>query len=527
MVALRTRALGAFSFAPFWLSAFGAALAPTTIGYQDLAALLARQSGVSERWREHLIGSPFGTIHAATFSFARPIGTDLPEPTGVEPVNYDPRSLDVKVWSADAAPMARPQLDVEYPAVNRRLKGDRLPLPPPAPPASEPEILPQLQPIDAPAPTLAPPPPRPPAPHGAPRLKNAEQPDAAPPAARANAEAALPISQMSAAPTEHADAPDADVEDDLSLADRPPEIPAAGENGAPGAAPSSFDAFSFLDEQPAERNAQLYFSVATMGSTGGLQEWEPGAAPVLVSRAVDANIKLSALAGIDSGTEGETVAGKDDAGRLESPAVRLGLTGKPRARAEKCLADAVYFEARGEPLRGQMAVAQVVMNRVFSGYYPNNVCGVVYQNANRHLACQFTFACEGKDLSRIDELDMWAQAKRIAKDTLDGKIWLVEVGHATHYHAYWVHPSWVHEMKKMYKLGVHTFYRPRAGGDGSDAPNWAPVAAKPAGAAAPIPEAAKSSATGAKSPDAAAKIPEAAASPADLAGSKTARTAKL
>ena len=156
----------------------------------------------------------------------------------------------------------------------------------------------------------------------------------------------------------------------------------------------------------------------------------------------------------------------------ESPAERLGLAGKPRAKAEKCLADAVYFEARGEPLRGQMAVAQVVMNRVFSGFYPNNVCGVVYQNANRHLACQFTFACEGKDLSRIDEPDMWEQAKRIAKDMLDGKIWLAEVGHATHYHAYWVHPSWVHEMKKMYKLGVHTFYRPRAWGDGSDAPIW-------------------------------------------------------
>ncbi len=162
---------------------------------------------------------------------------------------------------------------------------------------------------------------------------------------------------------------------------------------------------------------------------------------------------------------------------MRSPADRLGLAGKPRAKAEKCLADAVYFEARGEPLRGQEAVAQVVMNRVFSGFYPNNVCGVVYQNANRHLACQFTFACEGKDLSRIDEVDMWEQAKRIAKDMLDGKIWLAEVGHATHYHAYWVHPSWVHEMKKMYQLGVHTFYRPRAWGDGSDAPVWGTPAA--------------------------------------------------
>src|SRR5207237_9142011 len=146
----------------------------------------------------------------------------------------------------------------------------------------------------------------------------------------------------------------------------------------------------------------------------------------------------------------------------------------------KCLADAIYVEARGEDRKGQEAVDQVVMNRVFSGYYPHDVCGVVYQNAHRHLACQFTFACEGKDLSRIDEPDMWEQAKSIAKETLDGKIWLAEVGHATHYHAYWVHPSWVHEMTRLYKLGVHTFYRPRNWGDGDAEPVWgktSPVAA--------------------------------------------------
>jgi spore germination cell wall hydrolase CwlJ-like protein len=96
---------------------------------------------------------------------------------------------------------------------------------------------------------------------------------------------------------------------------------------------------------------------------------------------------------------------------------------------------------------------------------------VVYQNANRHLACQFTFACDGiPDI--VTEPTAWRRATRIAKDMLDGKLWLTEVGKATHYHAYWVHPSWVHEMKKMYRLGVHTFYRPRAWGDGSDEPNW-------------------------------------------------------
>jgi hypothetical protein len=109
---------------------------------------------------------------------------------------------------------------------------------------------------------------------------------------------------------------------------------------------------------------------------------------------------------------------------------------------------------------------------VFSGYYPTNVCGVVFQNASHYLACQFTFACEHKNLSRIDEPRMWAQAKRIANDTLDGKIWLADIGHATHYHAYWVHPSWVHDMTRLYKLGAHTFYRPRAWGKGNYEPVW-------------------------------------------------------
>ena len=155
-----------------------------------------------------------------------------------------------------------------------------------------------------------------------------------------------------------------------------------------------------------------------------------------------------------------TGAGK----RPKTPAERLGLNGKERAKAEKCLAEAVYFESRGEPKRGQIAVAQVVMNRVFSGFYPNNVCGVVYQNAHRKLACQFTFACDGIP-DKIDEPDMWEQAKEIARDMLDGKLWLPEIGHSTHYHAYWVHPSWVNEMRKLYKIGVHSFYRPRAWGD--------------------------------------------------------------
>ena len=479
---------------------------PTSIGHQDLAAFFARQPGVSQRWREHLIASPFGTIHAATFSFSRPIGTAMPEPIGLQPVNFDPRAFDLKAWPDDEPLMARPAREIEYPTVNRRLKGDRMPLPQSSPGPNEPETLPSLQPVNAPSSPAG----TPPSPITVKRPKSAEQLDPTQSDATADGVGSpRPQSQAEQSQAEEttatvqanavegpSDASDANAGDDSAAADTPPEIPAASESNLPGAT-----SLSFLNGSAADSSTQIYFGVAALGSSDGLQQWEPGAAPVPMSPDVDPEIKLSALgAPREAGAGGETVAGKGNASGFISPAGRLGLSGNPRVKAEKCIADAVYFEARGEPVRGQMAVAQVVMNRVFSGRYPDNVCGVVYQNAGRHLACQFTFACEGKDLSRIDEPDMWEQARRIAKDVLDGKIWLSEVGHATHYHAYWVRPSWVNEMAKLYKLGVHTFYRPRAWGDGSDAPIWGPV----------------------KQPGATARVPEAAASPA-----KRTQTARL
>jgi cell wall hydrolase len=154
-----------------------------------------------------------------------------------------------------------------------------------------------------------------------------------------------------------------------------------------------------------------------------------------------------------------------------SPAERLHLEGKDRAKAERCLANAIYFEARSEPVRGQMAVAQVVINRAFSGFYPNDICGVIYQNASRHLACQFTFACDGKSKA-ILERGEWARANRIAKQTLDGQIYVPEVAKSTHYHAIYVHPNWVGEMKKMVRFGIHNFYRPYAWGNGAEEPVW-------------------------------------------------------
>ena len=167
-----------------------------------------------------------------------------------------------------------------------------------------------------------------------------------------------------------------------------------------------------------------------------------------------------------------------------SPAQLLDLHEADYEKSAKCLAQAIYFEARAEPVRGQQAVAQVVLNRVFSPYYPKDVCSVVYQNAHRHLSCQFTFACDGKP-EAIRERGAWARANRIARQALDAKVWLPDVAKATHYHATYVKPDWIRDMKVLVKTGVHIFYRPRNWGDGSKELGWGTPSA--AAAAAPVP----------------------------------------
>jgi hypothetical protein len=353
MVASRNRPKGTL---PFGLCVLAFALLPTSGGHQDLSVLIAGQPTVAERWQQHMLTSPNATVHAATFSFPRPTGAYVPEPGSFRLASLDGWGTEAAT-SIPAAPLGNAvpvQRPLEYPLVDRSLKGDRL--------------------VPAPA----------------------SRPDS--------------------------------------------EVPAQPEQG------------------PALRTARLYFGIEALGTTlRAIEPWAAGAAPILIDRA-----------------PAESIAAKGEV-KPPTPAERLGLSGDSRTKAEKCLAHAIYFEARGEPMRGQIAVAQVVMNRVFSGFYPGDVCGVVYQNAHRRLACQFTFACDGiRDV--VKDRGAWARARRIARDTLDGKLWVAEVNKATHYHAVWVHPGWVRTMKKMHRLGVHTFYRPRKWGDGSDAPAWGSAA---------------------------------------------------
>ena len=477
MSVLRSQLKGA-RFAPFSLGLCLFALVPTEIGFQDIASLLARQPGVAERWQKRVFASA-GTIQVATFSFGRPIGTSSPQTATYRLASLDNQGVDI-TGSVTRNPLFAPPpryQAADFPKVDRTLKGDRLVMPPPstetaAPTSGSPPVT------EDPATSNS-------------SVKGAKTAEQAPSAARAPLDPELQAA-LSAPPLAHFDASsplEARPQDVLKTA---PETREAADKPA-----SRRDGLSF-------KTSNLFFG-SSLGSPESIERWQPGEEPVIVmpDTAPDPEMKVMASLPVDAGGAvragemGESVAPKgevnSDNQRAKTPAERLGLfDDKSRAKSEKCLAEAVYFEARGEAVRGQMAVAQVVLNRAFSGKYPETVCGVVYQNKHRHLACQFTFACDNnKDVIR--EPEMWERARKIAKAMLDGQVWLPEVDKSTHYHAYWVRPSWVNEMKRMYKTGVHTFYRPRAWGNGSDAPSWG-TSEQTAAISARLAEAAQSSA---------------------------------
>lgn len=137
-----------------------------------------------------------------------------------------------------------------------------------------------------------------------------------------------------------------------------------------------------------------------------------------------------------------------------------------RAASEvKCLATAIYFEARGEAEKGQIAVAQVVLNRLKNPAYPKTICDVVYQNKDKRNRCQFSFACDGIP-DRIADKQSWATSQALARRVLndDRNLFLADVGASTHYHATYVKPRWARSMKKMEKIGRHVFYKTKNGG---------------------------------------------------------------
>jgi len=122
-----------------------------------------------------------------------------------------------------------------------------------------------------------------------------------------------------------------------------------------------------------------------------------------------------------------------------------------------CLAEALYFEARGEPIKGQLAVGEVVLNRVEDPRYPDSICKVVNQGTGRRFACQFTYTCDGK-LETVFERDAYAISLKISKILLTTHDRRLTEG-STHYHSNYVNPKWSKNFERITKYGRHIFYR--------------------------------------------------------------------
>lgn len=134
-------------------------------------------------------------------------------------------------------------------------------------------------------------------------------------------------------------------------------------------------------------------------------------------------------------------------------AVKIGA----RSPEWHCLAQAIYFEARGENLLGQVAVAEVILNRVDSESYPDTVCGVVRQGEDKRNACQFSYICDGKK-EKIANRDAFEGVGKIAWVMMQGKP-RVLTGEATHYHNTTVNPRWAKRLVRTARIGDHVFYR--------------------------------------------------------------------
>jgi len=138
-------------------------------------------------------------------------------------------------------------------------------------------------------------------------------------------------------------------------------------------------------------------------------------------------------------------------------AVKVPSEAKGRFQeAVRCLAQAIYYEAGGEPEEGQRAVAQIVLNRVRHPAFPHTVCGVVYQGSERVTGCQFTFTCDGS-LARNPVPSIFARSERLAREALGGRV-AAAVGNAVNYHADYVVPYWAASLAKVAKIGTHIFY---------------------------------------------------------------------
>ena len=140
-----------------------------------------------------------------------------------------------------------------------------------------------------------------------------------------------------------------------------------------------------------------------------------------------------------------------NAGSLHELVAQINFNAE-MSREVKCLAQAVYFESRGEPLSGQLAVARVVVNRASSATFPDDYCSVVTQRA------QFSFVRGGNIPEPNRSSQAWHRAKAIAR-IAHRELWQSEVGDALYFHATHVSPRWARKMQTRARIDSHIFYR--------------------------------------------------------------------
>jgi spore germination cell wall hydrolase CwlJ-like protein len=371
------------ALAPYGLAALMTGLATTQVARQDLAALLADQPAVSDRAREHLASSPFGTIQAALFSLPQPLGTAAPPPERVMLAKFDTAAFDLPgagMRDAGRGEEERPPKPSTV-DVNRAAKGEL--------------AIPRIQ------------------------IEINREIVAGPPALPGMAQMAFVMPTPAAQPAK-----------------------AVVATAAPRPAPAKQAKAKAAAERPASTTGLLAYAPSD-DADGAEKPFE-----AVMGKSVQGAIKLDP--NIDA----------------SHAWLNAALPASARSAPEvKCLATAIYFEARGESEKGQIAVAQVVLNRLKNPAYPSTICGVVYQNKHKRNRCQFSFACDGIP-DRINDKASWTKSEVLARRVLndDRTLYMSSIGAATHYHATYVRPRWARTMKKMDKIGRHVFYKTKNGG---------------------------------------------------------------
>ena len=192
----------------------------------------------------------------------------------------------------------------------------------------------------------------------------------------------------------------------------------------------------------------------------------PGSAFYYLEDVPEASLALPALDPTDAPDDTSRLGKRIDAGPSALPFAIAG-SGLDKARALRCLTQAIYYEAASESDAGQRAVAQVVLNRVAHPTWPSSVCGVVFEGSQRSTGCQFTFTCDGS-MRRQPARKAWDRAQRTAARALAGDVF-EPIGLATHYHTNWVNPYWAKTLDHVGTIGAHRFYRWKGAAGRSDA----------------------------------------------------------